>query len=157
MDGCTGPPDRASRIPSVCSPFDDFYPMLPIEAGYQDRSRYGRTCMKPLEKAVNKRKYVRVRVQFRSHFSIKGKMVGGDGELTDLSPGGCRVKSAVPVQPGADLELCIFPGEDSNPIMVDAAIVCWTHATEFGVSFASVRPPVLRRLTEVWRKLASPV
>ena len=116
--------------------------------------------MKPALKALNKRKHVRVHVQFRSHFSIKGqgkgKMVGGDGDLMDLSPGGCRVKSLIAVQSGTELELCIFPGDDSNPIMIDVAVVRWTQPSEFGLSFVTIRAPFLRRLTEVWRKLASP-
>ena len=43
----------------------------------------------------------RVSVQFRSNFSTKDRMVAGDGELKDLSPGGCRVASSVaaPVEP----------------------------------------------------------
>ena len=106
---------------------------------------------------TNKRKHVRVRVQFLSHFSIKRKKIQGDGELLDLSPDGCRVKSAVIVQPVLELELCIFTVNESNPITVDGAIVRWVQANEFGVSFVDVRPPVQRRLTEVWRKLASPL
>ncbi|HET9962138.1 MAG TPA: PilZ domain-containing protein [Nitrospiraceae bacterium] len=103
----------------------------------------------------NKRKHERVRVQFRTHFSMKGKMIAGDGELSDLSPGGCRVKSAASVEAGAELELCIFPGDESNPILIDAAVIRWVKPNEFGLSFTRVRPPVLRRVTDVWRKLAT--
>lgn len=104
----------------------------------------------------NKRKHERVRVQFRTHFSIKGKMIAGDGELADLSPGGCRVKSAATIMAGAELEVCIFPGDESNPILVDGAVVRWLKPNEFGLSFTKVRAPVLRRLTDVWRKLVTP-
>jgi hypothetical protein len=105
---------------------------------------------------ANKRKHERVRVQFRSHFAVKGNKVRGDGELTDLSPSGCRVKSAIPVQVGMELELCIFVSNEANPITIDAALVRWAKGSEFGVSFTAVRLPIQRRLTEVWRKLASP-
>ncbi len=105
---------------------------------------------------VNKRKHERVRVQFRTHFSIKGKMIAGDGELTDLSPGGCRVAAAVSMLNGTELELCIFPGDDSNPITIDAAVVRWCKPNEFGLSFTKVRLPVQRQLMDVWRKLATP-
>ncbi len=66
------------------------------------------------------------------------------------------MKSLIAVQPGAELELCIFPGDDSHPIMVDLAVVRWAQPSEFGLSFVNMRAPFLRRLTEVWRKLASP-
>ena len=57
----------------------------------------------------NQRKHERVHVQFRSHFSMKGKMLAGDGDLTDLSPGGCRIISPVEVLVGSEVELCISP------------------------------------------------
>ncbi|MBK7420979.1 MAG: PilZ domain-containing protein [Nitrospira sp.] len=63
----------------------------------------------------NQRKHERVHVQFRSHFSMKGKMLAGDGDLTDLSPGGCRILSSVQVLVGAEVELCIFPGTVPTP------------------------------------------
>ena len=73
----------------------------------------------------NQRKHERVHVQFRSHFSMKGKMLAGDGDLTDLSPGGCRILSPVQVLVGAEVELCIFPGDSANPILIDGATVRW--------------------------------
>jgi hypothetical protein len=111
-----------------------------------------------MDKAMhNKRKHERVRVQFRSHFSIKGKMLAGDGDLTDLSPGGCRVLSTMQVMPGAEVELCIFPGDDANPILIDGATVRWCQPNAFGLAFTKIRGPVQRQLTDVWRKLATPV
>ncbi|GMV49190.1 PilZ domain-containing protein [Nitrospirales bacterium NOB] len=104
----------------------------------------------------NKRKHERVRVQFRSHFSMKGKMLAGDGDLTDLSPGGCRILSSVQVSAGSELELCIFPGDDANPILIDVATVRWCQPKEFGLAFTGIRAPAQRRLTDVWRKLAKP-
>jgi hypothetical protein len=104
----------------------------------------------------NQRKHERVRVQFRSHFSMKGKMLAGDGDLTDLSPGGCRILSPVPVTVGAEVELCIFPGDSANPILIDAATVRWCRPNEFGLSITKIRVPVQRHLTDVWRKLAKP-
>ena len=61
------------------------------------------------------------------------------------------MKSLIVVQPGTELELCIFPGDDSNPIMIDGAVVRWTQPSEFGLSFVAIRAPFLRRLTEVWK------
>ena len=104
----------------------------------------------------NNRKHERVRVQFRSHFSMKGKMLAGDGDLTDLSPGGCRILSSVQVLVGAEVELCIFPGDNANPILIDAATVRWCRPNEFGLSFTRIRGPVQRHLTDVWRRLATP-
>jgi hypothetical protein len=58
---------------------------------------------------MNKRGDIRVSVQFRSHFSAKGREgSGGNGEVRDLSPGGCRIMSPIEVPQGADLELCMM-------------------------------------------------
>ena len=104
----------------------------------------------------NQRKHERVHVQFRSHFSMKGKVLAGDGDLTDLSPGGCRIISPVEVLVGSEVELCIFPGDNANPILIDAATVRWCRPNEFGLSITKIRGPVQRQLTDVWRKLAKP-
>ena len=52
------------------------------------------------------RQHVRVLVQFRTSFSTKKQkqlMIAGDGELRNLSPGGCCVSSSVPVAVGTEL------------------------------------------------------
>lgn len=105
---------------------------------------------------MDKRQHLRVRVQFRSHFSTKNQMVAGDGDLRDLSPAGCRIASAKNVQPGAELELCIFPGDEPNPLIIDGASVRWVKAQEFGLKFSQIRPGVQKRLAALYRRLAPP-
>jgi hypothetical protein len=83
-------------------------------------------------------------------------MVAGDGELQDLSPGGCRVMSPIAVPLGVELELCIFPGDEGNPFIIDGASVRWTRSEEFGLAFTGIRPAVERQLTQLWRKRAPP-
>lgn len=80
-------------------------------------------------------------------------MVAGDGELCDLSSGGCRVTSGVGVNVGAELELCIFSDDDPNPLMIDGATVRWARLHEFGVAFTKIRPPVQRRINDLCRRL----
>mgnify|MGYP002682904809 CR=1 FL=1 len=62
----------------------------------------------------------------------------------------------VQVLVGAEVELCIFPGDSANPILIDGATVRWCQPNEFGLSFTKIRVPVQRQLTDVWRKLAKP-
>ena len=73
-------------------------------------------------------------------------MVAGDGELKDLSPGGCRVASSVAALVGAELEVCIFPADEGNPFIIDAATVRWARNEEFGLAFTQVRPSVQLQL-----------
>jgi len=82
-------------------------------------------------------------------------MVAGEGELRDLSPGGCRVASSVAVPIGDELECCIFPEAEGNPFIVEGATVCWIRPLEFGVAFTKIRPGVQRQIAELCRKRAS--
>ena len=102
---------------------------------------------------MEKRQHTRIAVRYRSHFTSKGPMVAGDGQLCDISSGGCLVASGVGVNVGTELELCIFSEDDHNPLMVDGAVVRWARLQEFGVAFTKVRPPVQRRINDLCRKL----
>lgn len=106
-------------------------------------------------RAAEKRRYTRVPVRLRSHFSGKGRVVAGEGELRDLSPWGCRVTSPVAVPVGADLECCIFPQGEANPFIIDGATVRWISPREFGLSFTSVRPGVQKQIAQLCRTRAA--
>lgn len=101
---------------------------------------------------MDKRQHVRVSVQFRSHFSSKSPMVAGEGELRDLSPAGCRVASQTAIPLGAEVECCIFPGDEGNPFIIEGATVRWVRTTEFGLAFTNIRPIVQRQISELCRK-----
>ena len=79
-------------------------------------------------------------------------MVTGEGELRDLSLGGCRVTSSVAVPVGAELECCIFPQDEVNPFTIEGATVRWSRPLEFGLAFTNVRPGVQRQIAQLCRK-----
>jgi tetratricopeptide (TPR) repeat protein len=97
------------------------------------------------------RRHVRVAVRLQSHFSSKGRKVAGEGELQDLSPGGCRVTSLVAVPVGAELECCIFSQDAGNPFTIEGATVRWSRPQEFGLAFTKLRPGVQRQITQLCR------
>jgi hypothetical protein len=103
----------------------------------------------PRDRKRDTRRHVRVAVRLQSHFSSKGRRVTGDGELRDLSPGGCRVTSLVAVPVGAELECCIFSQDAGNPFTIDGATVRWSRPQEFGLAFTKVRPGVQRQITQL--------
>lgn len=76
-------------------------------------------------------------------------MVGGEGELRDLSPWGCRVTSAVAVPIGADLKCSIFPQGAGTPFVIDGATVRWISREEFGLAFTNVHPGVQRQIAQL--------
>jgi hypothetical protein len=107
-----------------------------------------------MQPAADKRKHPRIQVQFRSHFSARGQMLAGDGDLKDLSVGGCRIQSTLSVPTGTHLELCVYTGNDPAPMIIDETIVRWSQTGEFGLEFSKMRKDAQRRLTELCRILA---
>ena len=97
------------------------------------------------------RRHVRVAVRLQGHFSSKERRVTGDGELRDLSLGGCRVRSLLAVPVGIELECCIFSQVAGNPFTIEGATVRWSRPQEFGLSFTKVRPGVQRQITQLCR------
>lgn len=98
-----------------------------------------------------RRRHLRIPVSLRSHFSAKGRMASGEGELRDLSPWGCRVTSSMTVPIGDDLQCCIYPKDEANPFIVDGATVRWITSQGFGLAFTSVRPGVQRQIAQLCR------
>jgi hypothetical protein len=125
------------------------------DVGHQsgERELTSTLCSPPASKdrKGNTRRHVRVAVRLQSHFSSKGQRVAGDGELRDLSPGGCRVTSHVAVPVGAELECCIFSQDAGNPFTIEGATVRWSRPQEFGLAFNKVRPGVQRQITQLCR------
>ncbi len=101
---------------------------------------------------MEKRRHARVAIHLRSQFFSKSRMVAGEGELRDLSRGGCRVRSPIAVPVGAELECCIFPQDEVNPFTIDGATVRWSRPQEFGLAFTNVRPGVQRQIAQLCRK-----
>jgi tetratricopeptide (TPR) repeat protein len=110
-------------------------------------------CSPPVsrERRRDTRQHVRVAVRLPGHFSSKARKVDGEGELRDLSPGGCRVTSSVVVPVGAELECCIFPQDALNPFTIEAAMVRWSRPQEFGLAFTKMRPGVQRQIAQLCR------
>jgi tetratricopeptide (TPR) repeat protein len=103
------------------------------------------------QRTMVKRKHARVAIQCRSHFSWKSRKMAGEGELRDLSPGGCRVTSALVVPVGAELDCSIFPQNDAHPFTIEGATVRWSRAQEFGLAFTTVRPAVQQQIAQLCR------
>jgi hypothetical protein len=94
---------------------------------------------------MEQRKNPRFPVRFRSSFTSLN-VVGGDGNITDLSLRGCRVESQIEVRPGTSLELRIHSSEHEPPLQIQEAVVRWSRAQQFGVEFVTLAPEEWARL-----------
>ncbi len=99
-------------------------------------------------KVVDRRATPRLRVQFRTTFSSSMNKEGM-GVMLDLSSGGCRIESPVPVEPGLLLELRIYAPNVEWPLMIEAANVQWVSGQTFGLAFFRITEPEQQRLGQV--------
>jgi tetratricopeptide (TPR) repeat protein len=95
------------------------------------------------------RQHVRVVIQGRSQFTSKSQKMRGEGQLRDLSPGGCRVTSSIPVPVGTELICWIFPKDQGQPVAIEGATVRWSRAREFGLAFTHIQPAAQQLLSQL--------
>lgn len=107
------------------------------------------------DRTVNTRRHTRVPVRLRGQVSAEGRMVGGEGELRDLSPWGCRMSSTVAIYVGAHVQCCIFPKGRGNPYIIEGATVRWISRQEFGLAFTKVHPGVQQQIAQLCRAQAA--
>ena len=98
------------------------------------------------------RKNLRFHVQFRSSFSSVG-MVGGEGDIVDLSINGCRIESPTDVQPGVSLEVRILSIEHEAPIQIQQALVRWSRGRQFGLEFVTMDTDEWARLQHTMKQI----
>jgi hypothetical protein len=90
------------------------------------------------EPQMEKRQQPRFTSHFRSTFS--GGQREGQGRTLDLSAGGCKIETDLPVVVGASFECRIYiPGLDW-PLRIDEAQVRWVKAKTFGIQFTKIQP-----------------
>jgi len=58
--------------------------------------------------------------------------------VSNLSAGGCKVKSYTPVDSGMELEVRVYPLDPYSPIKVDKASVRWVTGRDFGLEFLNL-------------------
>ncbi len=101
---------------------------------------------------MEQRKDLRFPVQFRSSFSSI-TIVGGEGNLVDLSIRGCRIESPTDVQPGASLEVRITSLQHEPPIYIQQAVVRWSREKQFGLEFVTMGPEEWARLQHTVKQI----
>ncbi|TKS64478.1 MAG: PilZ domain-containing protein [Nitrospira sp.] len=96
---------------------------------------------------MDKRQQPRFTAQFRSTFS--GGQREGQGRTLDLSAGGCKIETDLPVFVGASFECRIYiPGLDW-PLRIDEAQVRWVKDNTFGIQFTKIQLDEETKLKEV--------
>ena len=77
---------------------------------------------------------------------LLGQHDAGDGTVSDLSIGGCKVATEASVYIGMYLPLRVYlPGQET-PLKVDQAVVRWAKKEKYGFEFMSLWPEEQARL-----------
>lgn len=100
------------------------------------------------KRIIDLRKHPRISLPAGALFSFRrlvvpvrlGEVVEGEGAIVDLSIGGCRLLSDMPLDIGQEYNLILQISLERPPIPVDAAVVRWTDASIYGLKFTSVAP-----------------
>lgn len=101
---------------------------------------------------MEKRTQPRFTTQFRS--ALSGGKHEGQGRTIDLSVGGCKIESDMPMVLGLQFECRLYvPGFDW-PLRIDEAIVRWVNGQTIGLEFVKIRPEEQLKLKKLITDLA---
>jgi hypothetical protein len=77
----------------------------------------------------------------------------GDGTILNLSPGGCKILSEIPVAVGQPYSLIIQIPSFPTPITIQEAIVRWINDHIMGFKFEAIQQDQEEQLREVLHQL----
>ena len=100
-----------------------------------------------MEPAVEQRKHRRHHVNFQGIYA-SGSVQVKEAVVLDLSMGGCRVASTIPMSPDTTIQLQIRPNQTA-PIYVPGAMVRWASGYAFGVQFQELPEHESKTLTHL--------
>jgi c-di-GMP-binding flagellar brake protein YcgR len=99
------------------------------------------------QRIIELRKHPRIFTPSGALFSLKRLIspaqseehTEGEGTLLELSLGGCRLLSDIPLEIGERYNLILQVTKKSCPILVEAAVVRWTKESTYGLKFTSLQ------------------
>lgn len=97
------------------------------------------------------RRHARYPVNYPATFS--NNRICGFGMITDVSAGGCRVKSKTTVAPGDVGQLLITLPSGFTPLIISQAFVRWVRGNECGLEFVRMDPEAQRWLNRITGQL----
>jgi len=85
-----------------------------------------------------RRRHARYRVDFPATFS--NDRTSGFGIIADVSAGGCRIESNVPIAPGEVGQLLIELPDCPASLKISQALFRWVRGQEYGLEFMRMEP-----------------
>lgn len=110
-----------------------------------------RRGIKDATQSFDRREYKRLPTHFPAVFAAN--QLSLDEVVTDLSMGGCSVRTTQPLARGTFVELLLKPSTREPGIKVETAIVCCVRPSAVGVKFLELEPQEKTRLSRVVHSL----
>ena len=118
----------------------------------------------PKRRIIERRKHPRIITPSAALFSFKRLIepvefeehTEGEGTITDLSREGCRLLSDIPLVIGEPYHLILQVSKKSRPIIIEGAVVRWTHENTHGIKFTSMQSIHESHLRELLLELRRP-
>ena len=98
-----------------------------------ERFRFFQRGVRYVRLEEDRREYDRMEINFP--VSFVGENVTGEGNVMNLSMGGCRFFTSSPIESGAMLRLSLQLSKEVLPVAVDAVVVRDVRAGTVGVEF----------------------
>lgn len=113
---------------------------------------------------IKRRKHPRILTPSGALFSFKRLIdpveseehTEGEGTLLDLSLGGCRLHSDIPLEISERYHLILQVSKKPRPIIVEAAIVRWTQENTYGLKFTTMQSTHESHLRELLLEIRRP-
>jgi hypothetical protein len=102
---------------------------------------------------MEKRRFPRYSTRFPTVLTLSG-IPQGDGQVVNLSLGGCCINTPLNAKPGTVFGLQVRVADTGSPIQVDRALVQWSLTTYLGLEFVGISPDDEVRLQQVIAQLA---
>lgn len=97
--------------------------------------------LQSLGEAVNRRQDSRAPVEFSVMYSAQhrsGKILMGDGRVTELSHRGFGIRGNTLVTPGMELAMFLYLPDGKDPLFVMETRVAWTSGRQCGVEIMNM-------------------
>ncbi len=98
--------------------------------------------------AFDKRQYKRLPTSIEAQF-LTDSNLRGTNRITEISMGGCTMRTTAEVARGTFLELTLKPRSEEEPITVESAMVSSVRPSSLGVCFLEMGPRDKQRLSQI--------
>jgi PilZ domain len=98
--------------------------------------------------AFDQRQYKRLPTSIESQF-LTDSNLRGTNRITEISMGGCTLRTTAEVARGTFLELTLKPTSGEEPITIESAMVSSVRPSSIGISFLEMGPRDKQRLSHI--------